>query len=93
MATPSLSSDHNLIVFKIQLLPTLTTPRMVYDNEHADWKHFKYTLDDTIPQNPTLLSTADLEQTVIAFEIAIQQAATTAIPLHKAVRNHLFPPP
>ena len=60
MATPSLSSDHNPIVFKIQLLPTLTTPRMVYDYEHADWKLFKYTLDDTIPQNPTLLSTADL---------------------------------
>jgi len=82
MATPSLSSDHNPIVFKIQLLPILTTPRMVYDYKHADWKLFKSTLDGTSPRNPTLLSTADLEQAVIAFETAIRHVATTAIPLH-----------
>jgi len=93
MATPSLSSDHNPIVFKSQLLPILTTPRMVYDYKHADWKLFESTLDGTIPRNPTLLSTADLEQAVIAFEIAIRQAATTAIPLHKVVRNQLTLPP
>jgi len=93
LATPSLSSDHNPIVFKIQQRPVLTTPRMVYDYKHADWKLFKSTLDGTIPRNPTLLSTADLEQAVIAFEIAIRQAATTAISLHKVVRNQLTLPP
>jgi hypothetical protein len=88
VAAPVLSSDHNRIVFKLHLLPILSTPRMVYDYKHANWQLFKSTLDNSIPLNPILLSTADMEQTAITFE-----AATTAILLHTITRNQLTLPP
>jgi hypothetical protein len=65
----------------------------MYDYKHANWQLFKSTLDNSIPLNPTLLSTADLEQTAITFEAAIRQAATTAIPLHTITQNQLTLPP
>jgi hypothetical protein len=62
---------------------------MIYEYKHADWQLFKYTLDNSIPLIPILLSTADLEQTTISFETAKGQAATKAIPLHTITRNQL----
>jgi hypothetical protein len=80
LAAPVLSSDHNHIVFKLHLLPILSTPRMMYDYKHANWQLFKSTLDNSIPLNPILLSTDDLEKTAITFEAVIRQAATKASP-------------
>jgi hypothetical protein len=37
LAAPVLSSNHNPIVFKLHLLPILSTPRMMYDYKHANW--------------------------------------------------------
>jgi hypothetical protein len=71
LATPVISSDHNLIVFKLHLLPILSAPKMMYDYKHANWQLFKSTLDNSTPLNPILLSTADLEQAAITFEAAI----------------------
>ena len=89
LAAPVLSSDHNPIVFKLHLRPILSTTRTMYDYKHANWQLFQSTLDNSLPLNPTLLSTADLEQAAIAFEAAIRQAATTAIPLHTVIRHQL----
>ena len=93
LAAPILSSDHNPIVFKLHLLPILSKPRKMYDYKHANWQLFKSTLDNSIPLNPIHHSTADLEQAANTFEAAIQQAATTAIPLHTITRNQLTLPP
>jgi hypothetical protein len=36
VAAPVLSSEYNPIVFKLHLLPILSTPRMMYDYKHAN---------------------------------------------------------
>ena len=54
LATPILSSDHNSIVFKLQLLPVLSTLRMVYDYKNTDWKLFKSMLDSSPKPHPPL---------------------------------------
>ena len=81
LAAPVLSSDHNPIVFRLHLRPTLSTHRTIYDYKHANWKLFQSTLHSSLPLNPILLSTADLEQAAITFEAVVRHAATTATPL------------
>jgi hypothetical protein len=90
LAAPVLSSDHNPIVFKLHLRPTVSSPRRMYDYKHANWQLFQFTLNNSLSPNTILRSIVDLEEAAIAFEAAIRQASTTAIPLHSVIRNRLI---
>jgi hypothetical protein len=59
----------------------LSATRIMCDYKNGSWQLFRFTLDNSIPLHPILLSTADLEQAAISFEAAIRQAATATIPL------------
>ena len=52
LSIPTLSSDHNPIVFKIHLHPTISTPRKVYNYKHANWPLFRSSLDSAIDPPP-----------------------------------------
>ena len=65
---------------------------MIYDYKQANWQLFQSTIDNLIPINPTIKTTADLEQAAKNFETAIQQATITAIPKLKKIRNQITLP-
>ena len=90
---PTLSSDHNPIVFKIHLRPALRTPKPSYDYNHANWPLFIASLDLTLDPNAPFHTTTKLEQTTTNFSQSILQAATQAIPIHPLRCNHLTLPP
>jgi hypothetical protein len=79
-AVPTLSSDHNPIVFKILLRPLITKPRILYDYKHANWSLFRTSLDLSIPSHPPSLTINDLEHAVTTFETSVRQAAASSIP-------------
>jgi hypothetical protein len=92
-AASTLSSDHNLIAFKILLHPLLTKPRTLYDYKHANWPLFRTTLDLSIPSHPSFLSITDLEHAYTTFETSVRQAAASSMPTHTVKINHLTLPP
>ena len=51
-AVPTLSSDHNPIVFKILFHPLITKPVTLYDYKHANWSLFRTSLELSIPSFP-----------------------------------------
>jgi hypothetical protein len=65
---------------------------MIHDYKQAKWQLFQSTIDNLIPINLTIKSTADLEQAAKNFETDIQQAAITAIPKLKKIRNQIALP-
>jgi len=92
-AVPTLSSEHNPIVFKILLHPLITKPRTLYDYKHANWSLFCTSLDLSVPFHPPSLTTSDLEHAVTTFETSVRQAAASSIPTQTVKKNHLTLPP
>lgn len=52
VAPPLLSSDHNPVLFKLHLQPSITDPRTIYNYPKADWHLFKSTISSAIPPTP-----------------------------------------
>ena len=74
VAAPSLSSDHDPILFKLYLHPERSTPRRGYDYRHANWPLFRNILDSAFPPQGPFHSPADLDQATTAFTQAVQRA-------------------
>jgi len=73
-AVPTLSSDHNPIVFKILFHPLITKPVTLYDYKHANWSLFRTSLELSIPSFP-------YNQWLTTFETSVRQAAASSTPL------------
>ena len=92
-AVPSLSSDHNPVVFKILLQPTTDTPRVQYNYLQADWQLFRTNLDLAVDIDQPVHTTLDLDHAITTFETAVRQAARSAIPVQSAHHTNLSLPP
>ena len=93
LSIPTLSSDHNPIVFKVHLHPVLSAPRRVYNYKHANWPLFRSSLDSTLDPLPSSPNTHALDLAISSFTHSVLQAATQAIPAHTVKCNRLTLPP
>ena len=93
VAPSLLSSDHNPVLFKLHLQPSITAPRTIYNYSKTDWHLFKSTISITIPPHTSLLSPNDLDQAVSKFEDSIRTAANLSIPTSVVNKNRLTLPP
>ena len=60
----ALSSDHNPVLFKILLRPSVSESPPILDYTHANWPLFRSTLDQLIVTNPCISDLTDLEHTI-----------------------------
>jgi hypothetical protein len=90
---PILSSDHNPVVFKLRGTPTMTSQRLLYDYDSANWGQYHLMLDHSLRSHPRIQDTKDIDRAIHYFTAAVKTAADRSIPKRNTTIRRLKLPP
>jgi len=91
LSVPALSSDHNPVIFKILLRPSVSESLPVHDYMHANCPLFRSTLEQLIVANPRNSDRTDLEYTIQLLLCSASSCIYSHSPTHLTVPSSYCP--